>query len=221
MRQQYVDVLGREPDESGFNYWSDQILACGEDASCTRAARTSVVAAFFVENEAQQTGSYIYDVYAGTLGRRPAYGEYAVDRQQVVGGNSLDNAKTAYAQNFVQRAEFMTKYQNALTTESFVDALIQSVQLSGVDLSSERANLVNLYRQNPDQVSSRAAVIRSLADNSAFKQSQYNRAFVLTEYFSYLRRDIDQGGYDFWVNVLNTGAAGNYRGMVCAFTTSA
>jgi len=28
VRQQYVDVLGREPDEAGFNYWSDQILAC-------------------------------------------------------------------------------------------------------------------------------------------------------------------------------------------------
>jgi len=26
---------------------------------------------------------------------------------------------------------------------------------------------------------------------------------VLTEYFAYLRRDFDQGGYDFWLNVLN------------------
>ena len=24
VRQQYVDILGREPDEAGFNYWSDQ-----------------------------------------------------------------------------------------------------------------------------------------------------------------------------------------------------
>src|SRR6185436_18411989 len=26
VRQQYLDFLGREPDEAGFNYWSDQIL---------------------------------------------------------------------------------------------------------------------------------------------------------------------------------------------------
>src|SRR5262249_35857106 len=28
VRQQYVDILGREPDEGGFNYWSDQINQC-------------------------------------------------------------------------------------------------------------------------------------------------------------------------------------------------
>ena len=69
-------------------------------------------------------------------------------------------------------------------------------------------------------MTSRATVLRAVADNAAFKQSQYNQAFVLTEYFAYLRRNIDQSGYDFWVQVLNTGDPGNYRGMVCSFTTS-
>jgi hypothetical protein len=224
VRQQYVDVLGREPDESGFSYWSDQILGCGEDASCTRSQRTGVAAAFFVEQEAQQTGSYIYDVYAGTLGRRPAFSEYSVDREQVVGGGTLDAAKTVFAQNFVQRGEFMTKYQNAMTAESFVDALIQSVQSSGVNISGERAHLIGIYSLSADQVTSRAAVIRSLADNATFKQSQYTQAFVLTEYFAYLRRDAEPDGYQFWLNVLTNiggGDPGTYRGMVCSFVTSA
>jgi predicted outer membrane repeat protein len=220
VRQQYVDILGREPDEAGFNYWSDQILSCGADVSCTRAQRTGVAAAFFISAENQDTGSYLYDVYAGSLGRRPAFGEFTADRGQVVGGSSLDAAKTAFAKNFVQRGEFTAKYSGAMTAEAFVDALIQSAQSSGGDLSSERANLISLYGQAADQVTSRAAVLRSLADNAAFKQTQYNKAFVLTEYFSYLRRDVDQNGYDFWVGVLNGGGAGNYRGMVCSFTTS-
>jgi hypothetical protein len=33
VRQQYVDVLGREPDEAGFNFWSDRILVCGNRGS--------------------------------------------------------------------------------------------------------------------------------------------------------------------------------------------
>jgi hypothetical protein len=45
-------------------------------------------------------------------------------------------------------------------------------------------------------------------------------AFVLTEYFAYLHRDPDQGGYDFWLNALNNSEPGNYRGMVCSFITS-
>jgi Carboxypeptidase regulatory-like domain/Domain of unknown function (DUF4214) len=220
VRQQYLDVLGREPDEAGFNYWSDQILACVGDVGCTRAQRNAVATAFFIEQEAQQTGSYIYDVYAGALGRPPRFGEYAVDRAQVVGGSTLDTAKTIFARSFVQRAEFTEKYQYATTAETFVNALLESVQSSGENLSGERENLIDLYNQNAELVGSRAAVIRSLADNPMFKQSQYNRAFVLTEYFAYLRRDKDPGGYDFWVSVLNTGDPGNYRGMVCSFITS-
>jgi hypothetical protein len=34
-------------------------------------------------------------------------------------------------------------------------------------------------------------------------------AFVLAEYFGYLRRDPDQGGYQFWLNVLNNREPGN------------
>jgi hypothetical protein len=41
------------------------------------------------------------------------------------------------------------------------------------------------------------------------------------QYFGYLRRDPDQGGYGFWLSVLNTSEQNNYRGMVCAFVTSA
>src|SRR6185295_3212641 len=29
VRQHYLDFLSREPDESGFNFWSDQITSCG------------------------------------------------------------------------------------------------------------------------------------------------------------------------------------------------
>src|SRR6266571_9208891 len=91
VRQQYVDILGREPDEGGFNYWSNQILAClsvppasaGGSEECLRTQRVNVAAAFFIENEFKQTGSFIYDVYSGALGRRPGFAEYSADRQQV------------------------------------------------------------------------------------------------------------------------------------------
>jgi glucose/arabinose dehydrogenase len=220
IRQQYVDVLGREPDEGGFNYWSDQILACAADNVCVNARRRDIGAAFFIEQEFQLTGSFIYDVYAGALVRKPAFTEYSTDHQQVVGGATLDAAKTAFAQNFVGRSEFTMKYQANTTAASFVDALLQSVQAAGVNLSAERQNLINAYNGAGNTIDSRAAVVRAVADNATFKQAEYNPAFVLTEYFAYLRRDIDQAGYDFWLNVLNNGDPGNYRGMVCSFITA-
>jgi len=66
----------------------------------------------------------------------------------------------------------------------------------------------------------RAQVLLSLIEVPAFKTREYNPAWVLMEYFGYLRRDAEQGGYDFWLDVLNNQAVNNYRGMVCSFITS-
>lgn len=109
----------------------------------------------------------------------------------------------------MQRAEFVQKYQPQTTADSFVEALLQRTLLMGVDLSSERAHLIDVYNSSSKLVESRASVVRALADNVTFKQSQYNPAFVLAEYFSYLQRDPDQAGYDFWLNVLNNRQEGN------------
>ena len=54
-----------------------------------------------------------------------------------------------------------------------------------------------------------------------FVNSEYNAAFVLMQYFGYLRRDPDQGGYNFWLGIVNSPSLSNYRSMVCAFLTSA
>lgn len=222
VRQQYLDLLGREPDQNGFEYWSNQLNQCGMDGECIRTRRIGIASAFFIEEEFQDTGSYIYDLYKGSLGRRPTYDEYSADRQHVIGGPQLDAEKTALAEGFVQRAEFVSKYESATGADAFVDALLRSVQeTSGVDLSSQRANYITVYNSGNNVVASRASVVRALADEAAFKQAEYNAAFVLAEYFGYLRRNTDQRGYEFWLNVLNNGDPGNYRGMVCAFINSA
>jgi predicted extracellular nuclease len=221
VRQQYVDLLGREPDESGFNYWSDKITQCGSDAGCIDTQRRAVATAFFVEQEFQASGSFIYDVYAGALGRRPAFTEYSVDQPQVVGGANLNAEKAAFAASFVQRAEFVQRYQTQTTAGSFVAALIENAQSLGLDLSDRQGSLLNAYNAGSNTVASRALVLRAIADDASFKQSLYNQAFVLSEYFAYLRRDPDANGYNFWLNVLENGDRGNYGGMVCSFVNSA
>ena len=110
VRQQYLDFLGREPDQGGFEYWTGQINQCNGDASCIRQKRIDVSAAFFASPEFQQTGSYIYGLYAGTLGRTPGYGEFMPDRMQVVAGSGLEQSKAAFADAFIQRPEFTAKY---------------------------------------------------------------------------------------------------------------
>jgi len=83
--------------------------------------------------------------------------------------------------------------------------------------------------------SNRALVLRDVIEIADFKNapdpndpnyselkqiSQYNPAFVLMQYFGYLRRNVDQDGYSFWLDVVNNREPNNYHGMVCAFITS-
>jgi len=221
VRQQYVDILGREPDEAGFNYWSNQILSCGAATSCVNTKRRDVGAAFFIEQEFQISGSFIYNLYQGGLGRRPTFAEYGVDRPQVVGGSNLETEKEVFALDFVQRSEFVSRYQTSTNADSFVDALVANVlQAAGQNLSGQRAALIARYNSGTSQAESRSFVLRYVIDSTAVHNATYNAAFVLTEYFGYLRRDPDTQGYNFWLNVLNNADPGNYRGMVCSFITS-
>jgi hypothetical protein len=106
--------------------------------------------------------------------------------------------------------------------ESFVDALLTNVrEASGIDLTADRNTFINSYNSGTTLEQSRSLALRAIVESQTFRQAEYNGAFVLTEYFGYLRRDPDSAGYAFWLDVLNNRVAGNYRGMVCAFVTSA
>jgi len=76
----------------------------------------------------------------------------------------------------------------------------------------------------------RARALRRVSENSTLQQQEFNRAFVLMQYFGYLRRNpndapeptLDFQGYNFWLNKLN-GFNGDFAQaeMVKAFITSA
>ncbi|MGB9179302.1 MAG: DUF4214 domain-containing protein [Pyrinomonadaceae bacterium] len=222
VRQHYLDFLGREPDEGGFNYWSSQFDACNGDAACLDSLRLGISAAFFIEQEFQQTGSFIYRLYKAGLGRQLSYTEFSADRPQVIGGVNLDRSKIAFADAFVQRPEFVQAYQNKSTAESFVDTLLAQVwNASAIDPGRERSHLIAIYKSGGNINQSRSLALQWVIDNSALKQTEYNKSFVLMQYFGYLKRDADQGGFDFWLNVLNNREPDSYRGMVCSFITSA
>ena len=113
------------------------------------------------------------------------------------------------------------KYPSGMTALQFSNALLASLQQSaGVDLSSERDALIAMYDGSD---SSRATILRRLADDQTFARAEYNRAFILMEYFGYLRRDPDQAGFNSWLKVLEhklPNDPGAYRSMICAFVTS-
>ncbi len=215
VRQHYADFLNREPDSGGLGYWSGRISECGPNEDCIRDRRIAVSAAFFIEAEFQETGNYVYRLYKSSLGRRPGYGEFMPDRGQLVEGPDLLSNKIRLSDEWVQRPEFLERYPTLLSAFEYVNRLMDTAGL--FPYASERQRLVNEMLSGK----TRAQVLRDVVEFTEFRQREYNNAFVLMQYFGYLRRDPDQGGYDFWLNVLNNRAPDNYRSMVCAFLTSA
>jgi uncharacterized repeat protein (TIGR01451 family) len=223
VNQHYLDFLGRVPDVAGFDYWTNKITSCGTNTACLNAERIGVSAAFFVEQEFQQTGSFVYRVYRAALGRDPSYAEFVKDRGKLVGGPDLRANNNAFMLDFVGRPEFLTKYDG----RDFIGTLLMTAHdASGADLTPLESNLraafancINLV--GPGFALCEARAVETVADCPAFSTAVYNRSFVLMEYFGYLRRDADPSGYAFWLDVITNRDPNNYLGMVCAFITSA
>jgi len=226
VNQQYFDFLSRLPDQAGLNFWTQQITNCGADQNCIRQQRVNVSTAFFVENEFQQTGGYIYLIYKESFGTLPnapnranlTYGQFILDRGRVLGGASLDQSKTDFANNMAQRAQFLALYPLSMTPAQYVDALNAN---TGTSISpGDRNTLVNGLTGGQE---TRGSVLRKIAENQAFIDHEYSASFVLSQYFDYLRRDPDQGGYTFWLGQINAFPvrdAGAQHAMVCSFITS-
>lgn len=220
--QQYVDFLSRFPDQSGFTFWQNEITSCGANASCTDVKRINVSAAFFLSIEFQQTGYLVYKIHEAAFGI-PAGSPVPVRREDfmpdtrtigngvVVGQQGweavLDANKNAFALAFVQRPAFQAAFPVGMTAQQFVDKLDQNA--GNVLSSTEKSNLVAVLGGTPADATKRASVLRQVAENPNLSQREFNKAFVLMQYFGYLRRNPNEGpdtnfdGYNFWLGKLN------------------
>ena len=215
VNQHYNDFLSRVPDPTGLDYWTNRINQCGSDLSCLLARRNLVSAAFFIETEFQDSGFFVYRLYKGSLGAQPTFQQFIMDRSRVVGGPNLQQEKAALANDFVTRDAFTTRYPLGQTPEEFVNKLFDTAGL--FPFMAERARLAQDIRNGK----TRAQAIVEVIEISQFKSREFNPAFVLMQYFGYLRRNADPDGYAFWLDVVNNREPNNYAGMVCAFITSA
>jgi hypothetical protein len=252
VRQHYLDFLNREPDAGGLAFWADQITSCGSDQSCIEIRRINVSAAFFLSIEFQETGYLVermYKVAYGDATGTSTFGgthqlpvpivrrsEFVPDSFQISNGvvigqpgalQLLEANKVAFANDFVTRTRFTNAYATSLTPTQFVDALI--LKAGFTPTPAQRQAFIDEFggAGNSTDTAARARAVRAIAENGIFSNLEKNNAFVLMQYFGYLRRDpnaspdTDYTGYDFWLGKLNQ-FNGNFVNaeMVKAFIVS-
>jgi len=214
VNQHYRDFLNRDPDPPGFNGWVNTINNCAPgDTSCDRV---HVSEAFFRSPEFQQRGYFVYRFYPVSFGRKPNFAEFTPDLTSVGGfltDAQLEAAKVAFANSFVMRPAFANMYNSPNTPQgntAYVDALLTT---AGVTLSSRQSMIDGLN----NGTLTRAQVLRQIVESNEVSTKYFNQAFVVMEYFGYLRRDPDALYLD-WITFLNSGASS--RTMVSGFVNS-
>ena len=255
MQQQYIDFLNRMPDTSGFNFWLGQINSCGNNQPCIDVTRINDSGAFFLSIEFQQTGYLVERMYKAAYGDAPnavstfggshtivapivRFSEFIPDVKTIGNGvivnqgnwqAQLEANKVSFTQAFVQRSRFTTAFPSASTTPAaFVNTIANNAGVPAND--PDRAKAISEFGSATDisDMAARGRALRDIAENATLSNAEQNRAFVLMQYFGYLRRDPNNGngdtdytGYDFWITKLNQ-ANGNFIAaeMVKAFISA-
>ncbi|HEX8150562.1 MAG TPA: Calx-beta domain-containing protein [Pyrinomonadaceae bacterium] len=235
--QHYLDFLNREPDQDGFEFWTNEIESCGGNAACREVKRINVSAAFFLSIEFQETGYLVYRLHKAAYGNLPGkpvpvrLRDFLADTREIGQGvrvnvgdwrGQLEANKNALAASFVSRAEFAALYPESMTAAQFVDALNSNA--GGALSRAERDALVN---DVSDGARTRAQALRAVAEDADLARAEFDRAFVLMQYFGYLRRNPDDlpnsdfSGWQFWLSKLNEFGGDFIRAeMVKAFISS-
>jgi Metallo-peptidase family M12 len=247
VRQHYLDFLNRQADPSGLAFWTNEITSCGSDQACIQVKRINVSASFFLSIEFQQTGYLVERIYKTAYGDASGsstingfhqlsvpiarFAEFLPDTTSIGSGvivgqtgweQKLETNKQNFTAQFVQRQRFTNAYPATMLPATYVQTLNRN---AGSPLSA--SELTTLIAEHTAGTKNRAQVLRQIAEHQNLRTAEFNRAFVLMQYFGYLRRnpndapDGDYSGYDFWLTKLNQ-FNGNYVSaeLVKAFITS-
>lgn len=215
--QHYHDFLGRQSDSSGEAFWENQIFSCNSNAACIDERRVNVSAAFFLSIEFQQSGYFVIRAHKAAFGNGkdvPRYFQFLLDQRRVTDGvvvgvgnwaAVLDANREAFLEEFVTRPEFISNFPQGQAASVFVDKMFTNEGVTPT--ASERQAAINAYGSG--NTVGRALALSSVIESDTVFNFQYNSAFVLMQYFGYLRRDADDppdnnfSGYDFWLNKMN------------------
>jgi outer membrane protein assembly factor BamB len=214
VHQHYLDFLNREPDQSGLDFWTNEITSCGSDQACIQLKRINVSAAFYLSIEFQQTGYFVERIYQAAYGDATGnstlggahqlhlpivrLNEFLPDMQQIGEGvivgqgdwqQQLEYNKNVFAEQFGLRSRFDAAYPTTLTPTQFVNRLF-----ANTGVTPTQADLATAIGEFGTDQDTRDAVavgraLRDVAENPTLIQQETSRAFVLMQYMGYLRRN--------------------------------
>ena len=184
--QLYRDILFREGDSAGVQFWQDRI-----DSGVTRP---QVAIAFLDSPEFQAGTGAIARLYFGALNRLPDANGMGFWMEQQQTGTPIGQIAAAFAAS----TEFTTLF-GSLSNTAFIQTQYQSV-LGRIATLEEQTQL-NLQLTAG---TSRGSVLLGLTESPEYKAASDTKLSVALDYLGLLGRPAEQAGFDHWVNMQST-----------------
>jgi hypothetical protein len=185
----------------------------GQDSNGNFCDRIEVSSGFYRSQEFQVRGYFVYRIYAVGFGRIARYAEFMPDLSRVSGFQSSQDeeaSRVAFINEFMTRTEFRSRYDSKTQPRDYVNELEKSAD---VTLSNKEALIADLEQGRKN----RAEVLRAVAESNEVIVKYFRQAFVILQYFGYLRRDADIS-YLEWIKTYND--TNSYRVMINGFLNS-
>jgi hypothetical protein len=218
VKAQYIDFLGRAPEPAGLIFWMNRMNNCPAGQICDR---TDTAKRFFESDEFKERGYYVYKLYDVVLGRQPTYVEFVPDVARLNGPQTPAEqrlGKDAYLQDLINKQDFRNLYGqflnqtgtqvlNAAAAAGFVDALIARAGITPASRQTLVDNLASGAR-TPAQTLEDFILTPEISEVGT---KFYDRAIITMQYFGFLRRSPDAGGFNFWWNRVATQGSPQYH----------
>jgi uncharacterized repeat protein (TIGR01451 family) len=227
VRQNYLDVLGREPDQAGFANWLNVLNNCGAEKGFLGAPfdcdRAHVSHGFLTSPEVTDTGFLIHRMYEVGIGRLPLYTEYIsgmglLKKFNVPPAEQQQNLD-AFLQEFTSKNGFFQRYNDAFLPSQAAQLITKFEQAAGVTLPATattnpgqpqqygRQELINLRANGTFTL---GQTLKAFVEQQVCYDKFFERGEVTSLYFDYLRRDPSLNdpnllGWKDWVDVFTNG----------------
>ncbi|HEX8138715.1 MAG TPA: NF038122 family metalloprotease [Pyrinomonadaceae bacterium] len=200
VRQLYVDLLSREPDQAGWDGWTNRINLCGQAGQAPGPCDRVTVGGdgFLRSAEFFNRQFFVLRLYRTGFGRIPLYEE--IGDLAYVSGFLSDTELELNKQDLV--AELMSRpgfVASGLSNDQFVDRLVQTAGVTVPD----NVRLTWITDLN-NASKSRALVFREISERPEVSAAYQQEAQVISAYYGFFTRNPD-GAYLSYLGRLQRG----------------
>ena len=193
VRQQYLDFLGRDADDSGLSYWLLEM-------SAGTKTRADVVNFFVFSDEFQNQVAPVSRLYQAYFLRIPDTSGLSYWISQKLAGVTIEEISNTFS-----TVDEFTNMYGPKTDAEFVQLVYQNV----LGRQPDDSGLSYWVDDRLGQGESRGTVMIGFSESVEYQTTTLNNIRVIAFYYGMLRRAPDSEGFSYWVAKLDAGEQPN------------